>query len=156
MAEENPTKAYEEIARKISEANEELGLKNKEIRQLESKVSEPSEIDARSIFVGNVDYMASPADLKEFFKECGTINRVTILLDKFTGQPKGFAYVEFTEPDSLDKAIALNEAVLKGRQLKVTAKRTNIPGLVQGRGRRGGGRRGYFYGRRPYPRFRPY
>ena len=155
MADESQKNAFEEITRQIKEANQELVQKNKEIRQLESKVAEPSEVDARSIFIGNVDYHASPADLKEFFKECGTINRVTILLDKFTGQPKGFAYVEFAEAESIDKAVALNEAVLKGRQLKVTAKRTNIPGLMQ-RGRRPHMRRGFFYGRRPYPRFRPY
>lgn len=47
-------------------------------------------IDSRSVFVGNVDYAASPEEIQDHFKECGSINRVTILLDKFTGQPKGF------------------------------------------------------------------
>jgi polyadenylate-binding protein 2 len=46
-------------------------------------------IDSRSIFVGNVDYSASPEEIQEHFKGVGSINRVTILLDKFTGQPKG-------------------------------------------------------------------
>jgi polyadenylate-binding protein 2 len=46
-------------------------------------------IDSRSIFVGNVDYGASPEEIQDHFKTCGTINRVTILLDKFTGHPKG-------------------------------------------------------------------
>lgn len=47
------------------------------------------DVDNRSIFVGNVDYSTSPEELQAHFQSCGSINRVTILLDKFTGQPKG-------------------------------------------------------------------
>ena len=47
------------------------------------------DIDARSIFVGNVDYGASPEEIQAHFQSCGSINRVTILLDQFSGQPKG-------------------------------------------------------------------
>ena len=47
------------------------------------------DVDARSIFVGNVDYGASPEEIQAHFQTCGSINRVTILLDKFTGHPKG-------------------------------------------------------------------
>jgi polyadenylate-binding protein 2 len=47
------------------------------------------DIDSRSIFVGNVDYAATPEEVQAHFKSCGSINRVTILLDKHTGQPKG-------------------------------------------------------------------
>ena len=49
-----------------------------------------TDVDSRSIFVGNVDYSASPEDIQAHFQSCGSINRVTILLDKFTGQPKGY------------------------------------------------------------------
>lgn len=48
------------------------------------------DIDARSVFVGNVDYSASPEEIQAHFQSCGSINRVTILLDKFTGNPKGY------------------------------------------------------------------
>ena len=48
------------------------------------------DVDARSIFVGNVDYGASPEEIQAHFQSCGSINRVTILLDKFTGHPKGY------------------------------------------------------------------
>ena len=47
------------------------------------------DVDARSVFVGNVDYTASPEEIQAHFQSCGSINRVTILLDKFTGNPKG-------------------------------------------------------------------
>jgi polyadenylate-binding protein 2 len=51
---------------------------------------EPKEdIDSRSIFVGNVDYTATPEEIQNHFRSCGSINRVTILLDKYTGHPKG-------------------------------------------------------------------
>lgn len=68
------------------------------LREMQSTLDEQSEnlredkeeIDARSIFVGNVDYGASPEEIQAHFQSCGSINRVTILLDKFSGQPKGY------------------------------------------------------------------
>lgn len=49
------------------------------------------DIDARSVFVGNVDYGATPEEIQQHFNNGpGSINRVTILLDKFTGHPKGY------------------------------------------------------------------
>ncbi|KAK8492395.1 hypothetical protein V6N11_037010 [Hibiscus sabdariffa] len=71
------------------------------------------EVDSISIFVGN---------------SCGTVNRVTIRSDKY-GQPKGYAYVEFLEAEAVQEALLLNESELRGWQLMVTAKRTNIPGM---------------------------
>ncbi|KDD72350.1 hypothetical protein H632_c3475p0, partial [Helicosporidium sp. ATCC 50920] len=51
------------------------------------------EADARSVYVGNVDYAVTPEELQMHFQSCGTVNRVTILTDK-GGNPKGFAYIE--------------------------------------------------------------
>lgn len=48
-----------------------------------------------------------------------------------------YAYVEFTEPSLVAQALVLNESVLKGRNIKVTPKRTNVPGMSRGRGRGG-------------------
>ena len=45
------------------------------------------EVDGRSVFVNNVDWGASPEELQQHFATCGTVNRVTILTDKF-GNPK--------------------------------------------------------------------
>ncbi|KAM5535684.1 hypothetical protein V8D89_010671 [Ganoderma adspersum] len=113
--------------------------------------------DARSIYVGNVDYSATPEEIQQHFQSCGTINRVTILCDKFTGHPKGYAYVEFAEPDFIDAAVAMDNSLFRGRLIKVTPKRTNIPGFnARGRGRGGyrggyrGGFRGGSYGYNPY------
>jgi len=137
--------------------------------QARQDLSEDKEdVDNRSIFVGNVDYSTSPEELQAHFQSCGSINRVTILLDKFTGQPKGYvlsnminkwrvtnarldryAYVEFSEPQLVAQALVLNDSVFKGRNIKVEPKRTNIPGMSRGRGRGGfrGGGRGFFGGR---------
>lgn len=100
------------------------------LREMQSQLDSQSEnlreskedIDNRSIFVGNVDYGASPEEIQAHFQSCGAINRVTILLDKFTGQPKGYAYVEFAEPSLVTQALVLNESVFRSRNLKVCIK----------------------------------
>merc|ERR1711962_640000 len=124
-----------------------------------------TDTDGRSVYVGNVDYSATATDLEQHFHGCGSVNRVTILCDKFTGNPKGFAYVEFTDKDSVEVACQLSDSLFKGRQIKVTPKRTNIPGLSttnrfprsrgrgRGRGYYGGGGGGY-HGYSPRPRGR--
>lgn len=111
-----------------------------------------AQADSRSIYVGNVDYAATPEDIQAHFQAAGTINRVTILCDKFTGHPKGYAYVEFAEPEHVDAALALDNSLFHGRLIKVTAKRTNVPGFNRGRGRGGyrGGHRGGYRGYSPY------
>jgi polyadenylate-binding protein 2 len=115
--------------------------------------NEKEEIDRRSIYVGNVDYSVTPEQLQELFQACGVINRVTIMADKFTGQPKGYAYIEFAETAAVAGASALDGSEVNGRALKVNPKRTNVPGLGRGRGRGRGGRGGYhnFYPPPPYP-----
>ncbi|KIY67350.1 hypothetical protein CYLTODRAFT_437062 [Cylindrobasidium torrendii FP15055 ss-10] len=80
--------------------------------------------DIRSVYVGNVDYNATPEEIQGHFQACGVINRVTILCDKFTGHPKGYAYVEFSEPEHVDAAVAMNESLFRGRLIKVPASPT--------------------------------
>uniref|UniRef100_A0A7S0ZAS5 RRM domain-containing protein n=1 Tax=Timspurckia oligopyrenoides TaxID=708627 RepID=A0A7S0ZAS5_9RHOD len=102
-------------------------------------------IDAKSVYVGNVDYGATPEELQIHFQDCGTVNRVTILCNKFTGHPKGFAYIEFSDEDAVKNATILNDSMFRGRALKVTPKRTNVPGMGDFRGRgRGRSSRGRF------------
>ncbi|KVI03162.1 Nucleotide-binding, alpha-beta plait [Cynara cardunculus var. scolymus] len=124
--------------------------------------SEKSEVSNEKN-IEKVDYACTPEEVQQHFQSCGTVNRVTILTDKF-GQPKGFAYVEFLEVEAVQEALALNESELHGRQLKVTissflplmkklqvmAKRTNVPGMKQYRGRRFNPYMGYRGFRRPY------
>ena len=71
-------------AAKLREMQASLDQQDHDLRE------DREDIDARSIFVGNVDYGASPEEIQSHFQSCGSINRVTILLDKFTGHPKGY------------------------------------------------------------------
>ncbi|CAG8551618.1 9211_t:CDS:2 [Ambispora leptoticha] len=150
--------ALEAMKQRVKEMEEEAA-KLRELQAVyEKEINSSSEedkeaIDARSIYVGNVDYSATPEELQAHFQSCGTINRVTILCDKWTGHPKGYAYVEFADPSLIANAMTLNETLLHGRPIKVTAKRTNIPGF--NRGGRGRGRANWrgagaqFYGHYP-------
>ncbi|ESO13081.1 hypothetical protein HELRODRAFT_63079 [Helobdella robusta] len=137
-----------EMKKLIEETKKEIEQKQKIGNQVNKQlntvpiISSAAEIDAKSIWVGNVDYGTSVYELEEHFKNCGAIVRATILHDKYSGKPKGFAYVEFVNACSVELAQTLNETILRGRQIKITAKRVNIHGLTTTNGRcRGGGER---------------
>jgi len=91
------------------------------------------ERDERSVFVGNVDFRATATEVGEFFGTCGAVRAVKILLDKYSGRPRGQAYVEFATRDGVENAVVLDGATFKDRQLSVARKRTLVP-----RGARGG------------------
>lgn len=101
-----------------------------------------------------VDYGATADELEIHFNGCGPVNRVTILCDRFSGHPKGFAYIEFSDRDSVQSAIGLHETLFRGRVLKVMPKRTNMPGIstTDRGGHRGAHSRGRGRGYRP-PRY---
>ncbi|XP_021943907.1 polyadenylate-binding protein 2 [Folsomia candida] len=94
-------------------------------------LEEKMEVDARSVYVGNVDYGATAEELEQHFHGCGSINRVTILCNKYDGHPKGFGYIEFTDRESVNTAMAMDESLFRARQIKVMPKRTNRPGLCR-------------------------
>ncbi|XP_053401624.1 polyadenylate-binding protein 2-B-like [Mercenaria mercenaria] len=155
-------KEMEEEAEKLKEMQNAVDLKmNMSSPTLSSafpSMEEKIETDTRSIYVGNVDYGATAEELEQHFHGCGSINRVTIQCDKFTGHPKGFAYVEFADKDSVATSLALDDSLFRGRQIKVFAKRTNRPGISStNRGRprgRGRSRGGFYGGYAPRPRGR--
>ncbi|CAO2814757.1 unnamed protein product [Amaranthus hypochondriacus] len=157
----------EELKKRLKEMEEEtLALRDMQAKiekEMGVAIQEPAaaavdqankeEIDSRSVFVGNVDYACTPEEVQQHFESCGTVNRVTIRTNKF-GQPKGYAYVEFCETDAVQEALCLAESFLHGRQLKVTTKRTNVPGMKQFRPRRANPYMGYgFRGAYPPPFF---
>ncbi|KAI4318466.1 hypothetical protein MLD38_032167 [Melastoma candidum] len=135
---DNPEAELDEMKRRLKEMEDEAAA----LREMQAKVelemdsaqdpaqANKEEVDSRSVFLGNVDYACTPEEVQQHFQSCGTVNRVTIRSDKY-GQPKGYAYVEFLEPEAVQEALCLNESELHGRQLKVTAKRTNVPGMKQ-------------------------
>lgn len=108
------------------------------------------ERDERSVFVNNVDFRTTATELNEFFGTCGAVRSVKILTDKFTGRPRGQAYVEFATGDGMDNALVLNGAPFKDRPLSIVRKRTNVVGMAARGGRggfsRGNGRGGFPHG----------
>ncbi len=96
------------------------------------------------IFVGNLSWEATEEELNDLFAGAGEVTSVKIITDKFTGQPKGFAFVEMATDADAQKAIqALNGTVLKDRALTVNEarppKERESRGHGGGRGNYGGG-----------------
>ena len=73
-----------------------------------------------NIYVGNLAYSVTQDDLRDAFAAYGDISSVNLITDKFTGDSKGFGFVEMPNNAEADAAIkALNETPLKGRNIKV-------------------------------------
>ena len=72
------------------------------------------------LYVGNLAYSVSNSDLQELFSTIGQVQSVAVIMDKFSGQSKGFGFVEMTNAEDASKAIEqLNDTELKGRNIKV-------------------------------------
>jgi cold-inducible RNA-binding protein len=99
-----------------------------------------------NIFVGNLSYQTTQDELHAAFAQFGNVERVNIVTDRDTGQPRGFAFVEMTEAKDAQNAIAqLNGAELNGRAMNVNEARPKPAGGFGGGGRGGfggGGGRG--------------
>ena len=93
-----------------------------------------------NIYVGNLAYSVTEEELRDAFAAYGEISSVSLISDKFTGQSKGFGFVEMPNNSEADAAIkALNETALKGRNIKVNQAKPR--GERPPRGGGGGGRR---------------
>lgn len=94
----------------------------------------------KNIFVGNLDFAATEAAVRSLFEAYGKVERVSMITDRDTGRPRGFAFVEMTDPAEADRAIAaLNGHDLDGRALNVNEARPKGEG-GGGRGSGGGPR----------------
>ena len=73
-----------------------------------------------NIYVGNLAYGVTQDELREAFSAYGQVESASLITDKFTGESKGFGFVEMPNNAEADAAIkALNETSLKGRNMKV-------------------------------------
>jgi len=73
-----------------------------------------------NIYVGNLPYEVTEDDLREAFGSYGEISSASLITDKFSGQSKGFGFVEMPNNSEADAAIkGLNETPFKGRNIKV-------------------------------------
>ncbi len=101
-----------------------------------------------NIYVGNMSYEVSEEDLRLAFEEYGQVESVNIIKDKYSGESKGFGFVEMPSKAEGQSAIdGLNGKEFKGRTLNVNEARPRT-GSRSGRGGKGGGRGGRGGGRR--------
>jgi len=103
------------------------------------------------LFVGNLAYQTMENDLQDYFAQAGTVTSVNLMLDKFTGKSRGFAFIEFASPDEANKAVEMFQGKdFQGRALTVNIARPkeDRPPRREGggggyRGGGGGGGGGY-------------
>jgi len=107
------------------------------------------------IYAGNLSYQVTEDDLRQAFESFGQVESAAIIKDKYSGQSKGFGFIEMPSKAEAQSAIdGLNGKELKGRTLNVnearprTESRGGRGGRGGGRGGRGGGRDGRGGGRR--------
>lgn len=99
------------------------------------------------LYVGNLNYQVTEADLRAVFEKYGEIQSISLITDKYTGQSKGFAFVEMASPADAEKALAENGNEFQGRNLTVSEARP--PKKFEGRSHGGhgfgggGGHRGH-------------
>lgn len=91
------------------------------------------------IYVGNMPFTMSEDQLRTLFSEYGEVDSVNVIMDRDTGRPRGFAFIEMPDDEGARKAIdALAEHEVEGRKLNVNQARPR----ENRRGGGGGGRRG--------------
>jgi cold-inducible RNA-binding protein len=93
---------------------------------------------AKNLYVGNLSYDTTEDTLRTLFAEYGEIEAVRLITDRYTGRPRGFAFVEMTTEETAQAAIeALNGKMVDGREIKVD----NAKPRADREGRGSGGRR---------------
>ena len=93
------------------------------------------------LYVGNLAYSVSNDDLHELFSQVGQVQSAAVITDKFSGQSKGFGFVEMTTSEEAANAIRqFNDSELKGRNIKVNEARPRESSFGGGgnRDRKGG------------------
>jgi len=99
------------------------------------------------IYVGGLPYSTSETELTDLFAAHGNVESAKVITDKFTGQSRGFGFVEMSAAEEANAAItALNGTQLDGRTLTVNEARPQEARTGGGGGRGGGGRGGGFGG----------
>jgi cold-inducible RNA-binding protein len=95
------------------------------------------------LYVGNLAYTVSNDDLRDLFSQVGQVQSATVITDKFSGQSKGFGFVELTTAEEVANAIQqFNDTELKGRNIKVNEAKPRESSFGGGGGNRdrdGGG-----------------
>src|SRR6266568_6811918 len=76
------------------------------------------------LFVGNLSYQTGENELQDYFAQAGAVKSVNLMLDKFTGKSRGFAFIEFSTPDEANQAVEqFHNKEFQGRALTVNIAR---------------------------------
>lgn len=76
------------------------------------------------LFVGNLSFRTLESDLNDYFSQAGVVTSCNVMLDKFTGKSRGFAFVEYASAEEANKAVEMfHGKELQGRQLTVNIAR---------------------------------
>jgi RNA recognition motif-containing protein len=103
----------------------------------------------KNLFVGNMSLQTTENDLRQLFEPFGEVSRVSVITDRDTGRPRGFAFVEMARDEDAAKAIAaINGKDVEGRALTVNEARPKTERGGGGGHRGGGGFQGFPRGRR--------
>ncbi len=95
-----------------------------------------------NIYVGNMSYDVKEDDLRKLFEAYGEVDSVNIIKDKYSGQSKGFGFVEMSDEEKAKAAIeGLNQTELMGRSIKVSKAKPRTERRDNRRGGGGGGGR---------------
>jgi len=98
----------------------------------------------KNIFVGNLSFGATEDSIRAAFEAYGTVDRVSVVKDRETGQSRGFGFVEMNDDEEANRAInGLNGKELSGRAMNVNEARPKQEHGGGNRGSGGGGRRRY-------------
>lgn len=91
----------------------------------------------KEIYVGNLPFTVTEADLQKHFGEFGEIVNLKLIIDKFTGKSKGFGFIEYSSKEDAEKAVAASDGKdFQGRSIRVNISK---PKDDSGRGGRSGG-----------------
>ncbi len=92
---------------------------------------------SKKMYVGNLPFTVTEADLRELFEQHGTVESVNVIMDRDTGRARGFAFVEMDEAGAAKAMQALDGRDFDGRDLKVNEAKARDSGGGGG-GSRGG------------------
>ena len=96
---------------------------------------------AQKLYVGGIAFATTSEGLRDFFAQSGTVVSATVVTDQFSGQSRGFGFVEMSTSQEADQAVAhLNGRALDGRTLRIEVSKPRAEGS-SGSARGGGGGR---------------
>ena len=140
---------------KVKRRGEEERIKKRRLKGFDfctdvTKRRETKMEEQKKIYIGNLEYGVTEADLRKVLEEKGiSVDEIKLISDRATGRPKGFGFAEFATEEAAQQAIdALNDYDLNGRKLKVNKAQKMKPRTNNFGGGGSGGGGGYNKGSR--------